>query len=154
MILNKKGVMMRYYQEHNKRYCEYVQAQADLNEVIEEYMVAFQRTQPKGNYSERVSSTPRNKTEEYVIEIERKQIRRRITDAEAIIKAKKDLLDIAEEQLRQSKDIYDLIYLKKWVEKKRPKDIYRELDLMGMNYSRSHIYEIIKRIRQTTGRDF
>jgi hypothetical protein len=143
-----------YYLEHNKRYCDYLQAQSDLNEVLEEYMIVFQRTQPKGNYSERISGSPKNKTEEYVIELDRRQLNRRIADAKLIIQAKKDLLDMAEEQLRKSKDIYDVIYTKKFVDKKRPKDIYRELDLMGMNYSRSHIYEIIKRIRQTTGRTF
>ena len=145
---------MYYYLEHNKRYCDYLQAQRDLNEVLEEYMIVFQRTQPKGNYSERISGSPKNKTEEYVIELDRRQLNRRIADAKLIIQAKKDLLDMAEEQLRKSKDIYDLIYTKKFVDRKRPKDIYRELDLMGMNYSRSHIYEIIKRIRLTTGRDF
>ena len=145
---------MYYYLEHNKRYCDYLQAQRDLNEVLEEYMIVFQRTQPKGNYSERISGSPKNKTEEYVIELDRRQLNRRIADAKLIIQAKKDLLDMAEEQLRKSKDIYDLIYTKKFVDRKRPKDIYRELDLMGMNYSRSHIYEIIKRIRLTTGRNF
>ena len=142
------------YLEHNKRWCEYEQAKEDLREVLDEYEVVFQRTQPKGNYSERVSGTPRNKTEEYVIEVERRQLNRRIADAKLIIQAKKDLLDMAEEDLRKSRNIYDLIYLKKWVEHKRPKVIYRELDLMGISYSTSHIYEIIKRIRQTTGRDF
>lgn len=142
------------YLEHNKRWCEYIQAQNDLREVLDEYEMIFQRTQPKVNYSERVSGTPRNKTEEYVIELERRDLNRRIADATAIIQAKKDLLDMAEEELRKSRDIYDLIYLKKWVEHKRPKVIYRELDLMGISYSTSHIYEIIKRIRQTTGRDF
>ena len=145
---------MQYFLTHNKRYCDYLQAQADLKEVLDEYDMVFERTQPKGNYSERVSGTPRNKTEEYVIEVERRQISRRIADAKMIIQAKKDLLDMAEEDLRKSRDIYDLIYTKKWIDHKRPKDIYRELDLMGMNYSRSHIYEIIKRIRLMTGRDF
>ena len=142
------------YLEHNKRWNEFLQAQQDLQEVLDEWEVVFQRTQPKGNYSERVSGTPRNKTEEYVIEVERRRLRKRKADAEAIIEAKKQLLDIAEEQLRKSRDIYDLIYTKKWVDHKRPKDIYRELDFMGMSYSRSHIYVVIKRIRQQIGRDF
>lgn len=145
---------MAHYLEHNRRYCDYVQAQNDLKEVLDEFEVVFQRTQPKGNYNERVSSTPKNKTEEYVIEVERRQLNRRIADAKLIMRAKKDLLDLSEEQLRKSNDIYDLIYTKRWVDHKRPKDIYRELDLMGMSYSRSHIYEIIKRIRLKTGRDF
>lgn len=142
------------YLTHNKRYCEYLQAQSDLKEVTDEYEVVFQRTQPKGNYSERVSGTPKNKTEEYVIEVERRHLKRRIEDAKEIVETKKFLLDLAEEDLRKSHDIYDLIYTKRWIDHKKPKDIYRELDLMGISYSRSHIYEIIKRIKLTTGRDF
>ena len=142
------------YLTHNKRYFEYLQAQSDLKEVTDEYELVFQRTQPKGNYSERVSGTPKNKTEEYVIEVERRHLKRRIEDAKEIVGLKKYLLDLAEEDLRKSHDIYDLIYTKRWIDHKKPKDIYRELDLMGISYSRSHIYEIIKRIKLTTGRDF
>lgn len=129
-------------------------AQSDLKEVTDEYEVVFQRTQPKGNYSERVSGTPRNKTEEYVIEVERRHLKRRIADAKEIVDAKKYLLDLAEEELRKSLDKYDIIYIKRWIEHKEVKIIQRELDFMGVECSRSHIYEIIKRIRLTTGRDF
>ena len=145
---------MRYYIEHNKQYNEYVQAQNDLQDVLDEYMIVFQKTQPKVSYGEHTQGNPTNKVEEFVIEVERRRLYKRMTDAKAVIDAKGELLKIAEEQLRKSKDIYDLIYTKKWVDKKRPKDIYRELDLMGMNYSRSQIYEIIKRIKAQTGRDF
>ena len=142
------------YLEHNKRWNEYQQAQEDLQAVLDEYMVVFQRTQPKVKYGEHTSGNPVNKTEEYVIEVERRHLHQRIADAKAIIQAKKELLDIAEENLRKSRDIYDLIYTKKWVDHKRPKDIYRELDLMGMNYSRSHIYVVINRIKAQIQRDF
>lgn len=142
------------YLEHNKQWVEYQQAQADLQEVLDEYMIVFQRTQPKVKYGERVSGNPVNKTEEYVIELENRRIKERMAEAQEIIEAKKVLLDIAEAELRKSKNIYDLIYTKKWVDHKRPKDIYRELDLMGMNYSRGHIYVIINRIKAQIGRDF
>ena len=145
---------MRYYLEHNKQWCEYEQAEADLQAIIDEYMVVFQRTQPKVKYGEYTSGQPVNKTEEYVIEVERRRLKERMTEAQEIIQAKKVLLDFAERQVRNSRDIYDLIYTKKWIDRKRPKDIYRELDLMGMNYSRGHIYEIIRRIKAQTGRDF
>ena len=143
-----------HYLEHNTRYCEWQLAQADLQDAINEKDAVQARVEPKISYGERVSGSPKNKTEEYVIEIERRLINERLADLQAIVDARKYLLDLSEKELRKSKDIYDLIYTKKWIDHKRPKDIYRELDLMGMNYSRSHIYEIIKRIRQTTGRDF
>ena len=145
---------MHHYLEHNKRYCDWQLAQADLQDAINEKDTVQARVEPKISYGEKVSGSPKNKTEEYVIEMERRRIRERLADLEAIVEARKYLLDTAEKELRKSKDIYDLIYTKKWIDHKRPKDIYRELDLMGMNYSRSHIYEIIKRIRLTTGRDF
>lgn len=125
----------------------------DLKEVSEEYEVIFQRTQPKGNYSERISGSPKNKTEEYVIEVERRQLNRRIEDAKVIASTKKYLLDRAEEELRKSKDLYDLIYTMRWVDGHKVRYIQRRLDFMCIECSRSHLYEVIKRIRLTTGRD-
>lgn len=142
------------YLEHNRQWNEYVQAQQDLQAIIDEYVVVFQKTQPKISYGEHTQGNPTNKVEEYVIEVEQRQLKRRMSEAQEVLEAKKLLLDIAEEQLRKSKNIYDLIYTKKWVDHKRPKDIYRELDLMGMNYSRSHIYVVINRIREQIQRDF
>ena len=142
------------YLEHNKQWNEYVQAQQDLQAIIDEYVVVFQRTQPKISYGEHTQGNPTNKVEEYVIEVEQRQLKRRMAEAQEVLEAKKLLLGIAEEQLRKSKNIYDIIYTKKWVDHKRPKDIYRELDLMGMNYSRSHIYVVINRIKEQIQRDF
>ena len=142
------------YLEHNKQWNEFIQAQNDLQAIIDEWVVAFQKTQPKVNYGEHTSGSPVNKVEEYVIEVERRQLKRRMDEAKEVLQAKQDLLDAVEKQLRKSRNIYDLIYTKKWVDHKRPKDIYRELDLMGMNYSRSHIYEVINRIKAQIQRDF
>lgn len=142
------------YLEHNRQWNEYVQAQQDLQAVIDEYVVVFQKTQPKISYGEHTQGNPTNRVEEFVIEVEQKQLKRRMAEAQEVLEAKKLLLDITEEQLRKSKNIYDLIYTKKWVDHKRPKDIYRELDLMGMNYSRSHIYVVINRIKSQIQRDF
>lgn len=144
---------MRYYLIHNTRYYEYMLAQEDLIAITNERDVIRARTEPKISYEERVPGTPKNKTEEYVIALEERQIKKRLEEAKAIITAKKFLLELAEEDLRKSNDIYDIIYTKRWIDNKRPKDIYRELDLMGISYSRSHIYEIIRYIKQTTGRE-
>lgn len=137
---------MRYL-EHRRRYIEYKQAQDDLNNILNEWIVAFQRTMPKISYGDKVQGNPSNKTEEYVIEIENKRLRERSKVAEEIMHQKGILLDIAEKDLRKSKNIYDLIYTMKYVDELRPKDIYRKLDLMGMNYSPSQIYEVTRRIK-------
>lgn len=139
---------MKKYLLHNKRYCEYQQAQDDLNKVLDEWILAFQKTQPKATtYGDKVqTSITTHQIEEYVIEVEEKHLYERINDARLIIAGKADLLARAEAELRKSKNIYDLVYTAKWVDGKRTQDIYRELDLMGMNYSTSQIYEIRRRI--------
>lgn len=142
------------YLEHRRRYIEYRQAQEDLNNVLNEWIIAYQRTIPKISYGDRVQGNPTNKVEEYVIELEQKQLRQRKQIAEQIIDGKHKLLEMAEAELRKSKNIYDLIYTFKWVDGLKPKEIYRKLDLMGMNYSEGHIYEITKRIRAQIERNF
>ena len=145
---------MRYLM-HNKRFSEYLQAQDALNKILDEWILAFQKTQPKATtYGDKVqSSIPSNSIEDYVIEVEEKHLYQRIHDAGVIISAKKELADLAEIEVRKSKNIWDIIYTGKWIDGKRPKDIYRELDLMGMNYSTSQIYEIIRRIKAQINRD-
>lgn len=137
------------YLIHNKRYQEYLQAQDDLNRVLDEWILAFQKTQPKATtYGDKVqSSKTTNSIEDYVIEVEEKRLYQRMRDAGVIIGGKKELADLAEIELRKSKDIYDLVYTAKFVDGKRTKEIYRELDLMGKNYSTSQIYDIIRRIK-------
>ena len=145
---------MSRYLEHRRRYIEYRQAQEDLNAILNEWILAFQRTIPKITYGDRVQGNPTNKVEEYVIELENKQLRQRQQIAEQIIDGKAKLLAIAEKDLRKSHNIYDLIYTFKWVDEMKPKEIYRRLDLIGMNYSNSQIYEITKRIKAQIERAF
>lgn len=145
---------MSRYLEHRRRYIEYRQAQEDLNNILNEWILAFQRTIPKITYGDRVQGNPTNKVEEYVIELENKQLRQRQQIAEQIISGKAKLLEIAEADLRKSHNIYDLIYTFRWVDQMKPKEIYRRLDLMGMNYSTSQIYEITKRITAQIERAF
>lgn len=146
---------MRYLL-HNKRYNEYLQAQEDLNRVLDEWIMAFQKTQPKSStYGDKVQgNTITNNIEEYVIEVEDKHLYKRIHDAGLIIAGKKELVELAEADLRKSKNVYDLIYTAKWVDGLKPKEIYRKLDLMGMNYSTTHIYRIIKNITVQVDRSF
>ena len=142
------------YLEHRKRYGEYKQACNDLQTILDEWTLAFQRTLPKISYGDKVQGNPVNKIEEYIIEVEEKGLQQRKEKAEQIIDGRVKLLNLAEADLRKSKNIYDLIYTLKWVDGLRPKDVYRKLDLMGMNYSTSQIYEITKRIRAQIERQF
>lgn len=146
---------MRYL-EHRKRYVEYKQAQEDLNRILDEWILAFQKTQPKSmTYGDKVqTSITGSMLDEYVIAVEDKRLYSRIKAAKQIMESKGELVKIAEEDLRKSRNIYDLIYTAKWVDEMKPKEIYRKLDLMGMNYSTSQIYEISKRIKSQIERSF
>lgn len=146
---------MRYL-EHRKRYIEYKQAQEDLNRILDEWILAFQKTQPKSmTYGDKVQkSITGSMLDEYVIAVEDKRLYSRISSAEQIMEKKGKLLEIAEEELRKSKNIYDIIYTFKYIDDVRPKEMHRRLDLMGMNYSNSQIYEISKRIKRQIERDF
>ena len=136
------------YKEHRKEYIEYTQAQAVWNNVIDEYIAAFQRTQPHSPcYSGVQMSGHVNRVEEYIIEVESKDLKRRAEDAEKVLHLKRELLDLKESELRKSHDIYDLLYAGKWIDHKKVSEIQRELDLKGICYSTSQVYEILKRIR-------
>lgn len=145
---------MRYYKEHRKAYIDFVNAQNVVNDVVDEYLVAFQRTQPHSpTYSD--TGVPRgvkvNRTEEYIIEVEHKDLKRRAEDATMLLDLKQKLLDIKEKELRKSCNVYDAIYVAKWVDHKKTKDIIRDLDFKGFDYSTSQVYEIIKRIGNEIG---
>lgn len=137
------------YLIHRKRYLEYCKAQDDLNRILDEWILAFQKTQPKSQtYGDKVqSSITGSMLDEYVIAVEDKRLYSRINAANQIMEAKGELVKIAEEELRKSRNIYDLIYTYKWIDSLKTKEVYRKLDLMGMNYSTSQIYEITKRIK-------
>lgn len=143
------------YLLHNKRYNEYLHAQEEMNKILDEWIIAFQKTQPKATtYGDKVqSSKTGSKTEDYVIEVEEKHIYERLRAAGSIVDGKRKLLMLAEEDLRKSKNIWDIIYCAKWVDGKRTQDIYRQLDFMGMSYSTSQIYEIRRRIKAQIERE-
>lgn len=136
------------YKEHRKEYVEYQQAQAVLNGIIEEYMQALQRVQPHSPcLSDAKTGSRINRTEEYIIEVERKDLKRRAEDAERVLHLKRELLGLKEAELRKSKNVYDCLYAGKWIDHKKVSEIQRELDLKGICYSTSQVYEILKRIR-------
>lgn len=138
---------MKYYKEHRKAYIEFLNAQRIVNDVADEYLAAFQRTQPHSpSYSGVQYSGFVNKTEDYIIEVESKHLKKRAEDAERVLHLKKELLDLKEGELRKSKDVYDLIYAGKYVDHKKVSEIIRDLDFKGICYSTGHVYEILKRI--------
>ena len=134
---------MKMYLIHRKAYLEYKQSQKTVQRILNEREVLFQKTQPRSpSYADKVQGgTKVNKTEEYVIDLERRRIKERLTEAEEIMKERQMLLELYETELRKSKNLYDVVYTARWIDGKKPEAIADETF-----YSRSHIYNIIKRI--------
>ena len=138
------------YREHRKAYIDYLQAQKTMQRLVNERIVLFQMTQPKSpSYTDKVQGgTKTNKTEEYVIAIEQRKLKERLSEAQEIVEQRKYLLKEAEADLRRSTDIYDIVYTAKWIDGEKPDEIANKI-----YYSRSHVYSIIARITRQLERD-
>ena len=142
---------MRLYLIHRKYYLDYLRAQKAVEQIVDEQEILMQRLQPKSSLSEHerehLPSNPTggggrvNKAEEYVISMEQLMIKARLAEAKAVLNNRKILLDQKEEELRKSKDIYNIIYTLKWVDNLKP-----ELIIQESGYSRSQVYNIINQL--------
>lgn len=126
-------------------------AQKDLDKILCEKEELFARTQPQSTKYDKEpvkGGSPSNSFDEYLIAKEKKQIEERLNEAKSIVNDRKELLLGKEEELRNSKDWYDKIY------------VYRFLDNLSvekikniMPYCRSSIYEKIKEIEKVVSLD-
>ena len=143
------------YLEYEEYFIKYKAAQRAYESILTEKESLFQRTQPKstmGEYEREfdkeisvggVGGSRVNLIEEYVIEVEEKHINERLEAARSILDDRAALLSQKEQELRKSKRIDDELYILRYLEHKRIKDIARML-----NYSEPQIYRRLKYIRQ------
>ena len=140
---------MRLYLIHRKYYLSFLKAQNNLEAILNEQEMLLQKVEPKSSLAEhereflpgnpaKGGSTLSRKAEEYAIEVERRRIKERLAEAREILSDRKLLLDIKEEELRKSKDIYNRVYTCKWVDGMKAQAIIDET-----GYSRSQVYNII-----------
>lgn len=146
------GIKMRLYRIHRKFYLKYIDAQRKFEAILDEQEMILQKVQPKSSLAEHdrehmatlptgSGKTLTRKAEEYAIEMERRNIRQRLNDARGVLEDRLLLLEQKEAELRKSKDIYNVIYLARWVDGKKPEMIATET-----GYSRSQVYAIIKHL--------
>lgn len=134
------------YLDYKRYQLKYLEAQEAVNAILDEKTVLFQKTQPKSAISEteRVDGGTRvNKVEEYVIALEQRHINERLAEAKTLMLERKDLLNHKEAELRASQSIDDIIYVLKWLDGMKTKDIIDEIA-----YSETQVYRIIKKIRK------
>ena len=126
-------------------------AQQILNNIINEKEELFLKTQPQSTKYDKEAvkgGSPSNSFDEYLIAKEKKQIEERLIEAKSIVNDRKELLLSKEEELRNSKDWYDKIYVYKFIEKLSVEKIKNI-----MPYCRSSIYDKINEIEKNIGLD-
>ena len=114
-------------------------------EILEEQDQLFLQTQPHGiSYGDKVKTTSHtNPIESYIIAREQRHIDERLREAKAISKEWENLLDEKEQELRKSKDIVDIIYCLRFIDRQRVRRIHQRV-----HYSESQIYRILEKIRR------
>ena len=145
---------MRLYLEHRGYYLSYLEAQKKLEDIINEYEAILTKVQPKSSLAEHErefsketilppSGKKINKAEEYAIAMEQRKIKERLSDAKLILQERFNLLDLKEQEIRKSRDIYNRIYTLKWIDGMKADAIIEET-----GYSRSQVYNILKHLNK------
>lgn len=120
-----------------------------LIEVINEKEELFARTQPKSfDFSQDHVSGGGARTpfDDYLIAKEKRQIDQRIEEAKSILQERESLLKRKEAELRDSKNIYDRIYVLKFLDHFRVYKIASKI-----NYSEAQTYRYVMEIEKMIG---
>ena len=134
------------YEEYEEFYAKYLNIQKIYDDILSEREKIFNKTQAKAiTYDkEKVKGgTTDNAFDTYLIELERKKIDERLTEAKSILDDRGRLLKLKEQELRASKALYDKIYVFYKLENLKVYSIAKTI-----NYSESQIYRIIHNIEK------
>ena len=132
------------YLEYEEQKLKYQQSYKKYDEILTEKEALFAITQPKSVQfdKERVSGgVPSNTFEEYIIQKEQKRIDQRLAEARLLLIERETLLRIKEDELRESKDINDRLYVARVLDRMKMQKMTKFL-----NYSESHIYRMLGEI--------
>ena len=132
--------------EYENLKAKYVSIQQICDQILQEKEKYFVRTQPDAIRYDKLNvagGEKKNHFDEYLQNCESKRIDERLNEAVNILHARAELLKIKEQELRESKDIYDIVYTMKNLDNIKIHTIARAL-----NYSESQIYRIIDKIQK------
>lgn len=135
------------YHEYADLRKKYIDTQRKYEEILTEKENLFARTLPsaiKYDKDKVQSSSYKNTYDEYLIKKEEKRIDERLEEARLILECRRELLEAKKEELQQSSKIEDTLYLMRYVENEKIRDI---ADKIG--YSESQIHRILKKIRKS-----
>lgn len=141
------------YKEYIEYKYKYYQAQRKLDNLLDEKEKLFNKTQPHTTdiSSERIKGgSNNNKFDNYVIEKERKKIDEKLRERKKTLIYREKLFRQKEQELLESKDIYDLIYRYRYIESYKVSKIARIIHYSTRQTSRylSDIESEIKKLKE------
>ena len=139
------------YLEYEKYKARFHELQENFNDVLLEKERLFTKTQPNAIRYDKDKvqvSIDGNSLEEYVIALEREHINERLGQLRIMMDDRHKLLMLKEEELRRSHELFDKIYVCRFLEGMNINRIARTL-----NYSRSQVYRDLQRMKKTISND-
>lgn len=139
------------YKDYEKYKEAYYKSQERFHDVLNEKERLFSKTQPQStDYNKDKSSggKPSNTFDNYLISVQEKDLDNKLNKRKKIMMQRKLLLELKEEELRKSKNIYDRAYVCRYLDNKPVKQIGRELA-----YCKTQVYEMLKNIEKNVKTD-
>jgi len=133
------------YQDYLREKEKYDNAFERYKCLIDEQSRLFNKTLPGGiSYEkDKVESSPNSDMmDNYLIEKEKRELDSRINNIQAVVKERRHILDICEKELRRSKEICDIVFVLKVIDKKRTEEI---AEVIG--YSKNGVYKIQRKLK-------
>ena len=137
------GIYVLYEDCKNK----YSELQKMYSKILEQQESLFAKTQPKSINLNKISvdgGKTSNVIDSYLIMKEKKQIDKRLKEIKILLNERKSLLEKKEIELRNSKEWIDKIYVYKYLNKSKVKEI-----INIMPYEAAQVYRLLNEIRST-----
>jgi hypothetical protein len=142
-MIEVSNMIYKVYERYKKAYYE---SQEEFHNVLNKKEELFQKTQPQStDYNKDKSSggKPSNSFDNYLISLQEKDIDNKLNRCRKIMKDRKLLLELKEEELRKSKNKYDVAYVCRYLDNMSVKQIERK-----MAYCKTQVYGILKDIER------
>ena len=134
------------YPEYERLKESYERMQSVCDSILREKEKYFTKTQPNAIQYDKLGVSGgehSNGFDEYLDKCKEHKIDERLNEAISMLQARGELLRLKKIELRDSKDINDIIYVMKFLDYAKPSTI-----AMALNYSESQIYRIIEKIQK------
>lgn len=135
-------IYIQYDEYKNK----YYNAQKEFDSVLREKEELFSKTQPQATrYDKELVSGGKvnNKFDDYVILKDKNKIDERLLESKSILEDREKLLKLKEQELKESKDWIDIIYVYYYIDKLSIRKIEKRIP-----YSTAEICRKLKIIRK------